>query len=305
MSESGGAAEGRVDGRVSDASGTVVDVSGLTYTYPGADEPALRDVSFSIGEGEIVGFLGPSGAGKSTTQKVLTGLLDDYEGSARVFGREVAEHGGDYYERIGVSAESPTSYRKLTGRENLELFASLYARETLDPEDALALVGLADDADRRVAEYSKGMAMRLNLARALAHDPELLFLDEPTNGLDPANARLVKELIRIRSAAGATVFLTTHDMAVADDLCDRVAFIVGGDLPVVDTPQALKLAHGEPTVRVEYRSDGSVRSEEFPLAGLSADERFADLLAGDVETIHTEEATLEDVFIEVTGRTLA
>lgn len=286
------------------AEDAVVAVEDVTFTYPGADEPAVRDVSFTIGEGEIVGFLGPSGAGKSTTQKVLTGLLDDYAGSARVFGREVADQRGGYYERVGVSAESPTSYRKLTARENLELFASLYSRETMEPEAALDLVGLADDADRRVAAYSKGMAIRLNLARALLHDPELLFLDEPTNGLDPANARVVKNLIRERGDAGATVFLTTHDMGVADELCDRVAFIVEGELPVVDDPKALKLAHGEPSVRVEYRSDGQLLVESFPLAALSANGRFADLLDYGVETIHTGEATLEDVFIEVTGREL-
>jgi len=300
MQDTAGAAVDRGAGR----DRPVVAVDGLTYAYPGTDEPALRDVSFSIGDGEILGFLGPSGAGKSTTQKVLTGLLDDYEGSVRVFGDEVRATRGEYYERIGVSAESPTIYRKLTDRENLGLFASLYAREVMDPEAALALVGLADDADRRVAEYSKGMAMRLNLALALAHEPELLFLDEPTNGLDPANARVVKDLIRERRDEGATVFLTTHDMGVADELCDRVAFIVDGELPVVDAPKALKLAHGEPTVRVEYRSDGELLAEEFPLAELSADGRFTELLDGGVETIHTEEATLEDVFIEVTGRSL-
>ena len=300
MQDTAGAAEDAGTGR----DRPVVEVEGLTYAYPGTDEPAVRDVSFTIGEGEIVGFLGPSGAGKSTTQKVLTGLLDDYEGSARVFGRQVADQGGDYYERIGVSAESPTSYRKLTARENLELFGSLYAREVMEPEAALALVGLADDADRRVAEFSKGMAMRLNLARALAHDPELLFLDEPTNGLDPANARVVKDLVRERRDSGATVFLTTHDMGVADELCDRVAFIVDGGLPVVDAPKALKLAHGEQTVRVEYRADGQLLVEEFPLDDLAANGRFADLLASGVETIHTEEATLEDVFIAVTGESL-
>lgn len=282
----------------------VVDVTDLTYVYPATDEPALRDVSFSIGEGEILGFLGPSGAGKSTTQKVLTGLLDDYRGSVRVFGREVEGERGDLYERIGVSAESPTSYRKLTGRENLELFASLYARETRDPMEALATVGLAEDADRRVAEYSKGMAMRLNLARAMIHDPELLFLDEPTNGLDPANARVVRDLVLARRDAGTTVFLTTHDMSVADELCDRVAFIVGGELPVIDDPNALKRSHGEPTVRVEYREDGRLLTEQFELATLSANGRFGALLDRGVVTIHTEEATLEDVFIEVTGRSL-
>ena len=286
----------------------VVAVDGLSYTYPDADDPAVRDVSFAIGPGEVVGFLGPSGAGKSTTQNVLIGLLDGYEGSVEVFGREVREWGGDYYHRVGVSAESPDHYLKLTGRENLELFASLYDGETADPGELLADVGLADAADRRVDRYSKGMKTRLNLARSLLHDPELLFLDEPTNGLDPGNSRRVRELVRERQRAGTTVFLTTHDMAVADDLCDRVAFIVDGRLPVVDSPGALKRTHGDPRVRVEYRANGALETAEFDLASLGTDHRFRDLIGshGDgIEAIHSADASLEDVFIDVTGRELA
>ncbi|WP_254279429.1 ABC transporter ATP-binding protein [Haloarcula marina] len=283
----------------------VVAVADLEYTYPGADAPALHGLTFDIERGEVFGFLGPSGAGKSTTQKVLTGLRDDYDGSVSVFGRQVADWGGAYYERLGVSAESPNHYLKLTGRENLSLFGSLYEAETRDPMALLERVGLADAADQRVGEYSKGMRMRLNLARALLHDPPLLVLDEPTTGLDPGNARRVKEIVRERQRAGTTVFLTTHDMTVADDLCDRVAFVVDGELPVVDAPADLKQAHGTPSVRVDYRENGGVETAEFDLATLADDEAFhARLRAGGVERIHSAEATLEDVFIAVTGREL-
>ena len=282
----------------------MITVRDLRYTYAGTDRPALRGLDFVVEEGEVFGFLGPSGAGKSTTQKVLIGLLDDYAGEARVFDREVREWGQRLYERIGVSAETPNHYRKLTGRENLELFASLYGGAARDPIELLERVGLGDAVDRRVGTYSKGMQMRLNFVRALIHGPDLVFLDEPTTGIDPGNARAVKAIVRELEENGTTVFLTTHDMAVADQLCDRVGFIVDGRLPVVDAPRALKLEHGEPTVRVEYRVDGALEARTFPLADLGTDS-FGDLLRrGRVETIHTDEATLEDVFIAVTGEEL-
>lgn len=283
----------------------MIHVRDLHYTYGGANRPALRGLDFDVKDGEVFGFLGPSGAGKSTTQKVLIGLLDDYTGNVTVFDREVRDWGPSLYERIGVSAETPNLYRKLTGRENLELFASLYGGVAQDPLDLLERVGIAEAADRRVGAYSKGMRMRLNFVRALIHGPELVFLDEPTAGIDPANARAVKEVIENLRQQGKTVFLTTHDMAVADQLCDRVGFIVDGTLSVIDAPRSLKLEHGEPTVRVEYRTDGTLTERTFPLHSLGEDEAFRDLLrSGGVETIHTSEATLEDVFIEVTGAEL-
>lgn len=282
----------------------MIRVRDLRYRYPGAGTVALDGVGFEVGPGEIFGLVGPSGAGKSTTQRVLSGLLDGYEGSVTAFGREVRDWGSDYYEHIGVSAESPNHYLKLTGAENLELFASLY-RETRDPVELLDRVGLADAADRRVGDYSKGMRMRLNFVRALLHDPELLLLDEPTSGIDPATARSVKDAIAELRERGRAVVLTTHDMAVADELCDRIAFVVGGRIPVIDAPKALKLAYGTPTVRVERRHEGALESREFELSGLGENAAFRDLLrSGDVETIHTDEATLEDVFIEVTGERL-
>lgn len=283
----------------------MIGVRGPHYTYSGADQPALRGLDFTVGGGEVFGFLGPSGAGKSTTQKVLIGLLDDYQGEALVLGQEVRNWGSALYERIGVSAETPNLYRKLTGRENLELFASLHRQATRDPTELLELVGLGTAADRRVGAYSKGMQMRLNFVRALIHDPELLFLDEPTAGIDPSNARSVKTVIENLQDDGKTVFLTTHDMTVADQLCDRVGFIIDGQIAVIDTPRSLKLEHGTPTVSVEYRTDSTLEQQQFSLSEIGANETFQELLRGEqIETIHTDEATLEDVFIEVTGKAL-
>jgi fluoroquinolone transport system ATP-binding protein len=283
----------------------MITVAQLSYTYPGAPHPALQNVNFAVQPGEIFGFLGPSGAGKSTTQKILIKLLKGFAGTVQVMGKELAAWGSDYYEHIGVSFELPNHYQKLTALENLRLFGALYQRPTRDPMELLERVGLADDANTLVSAFSKGMQMRLNLVRALLHGPELLFLDEPTAGLDPVNARRVKEIALELKREGHTLFLTTHDMVVADELCDRVAFMVDGTLARIDSPRALKLEHGERRVRVEYRDQGVTAREEFALAGLGANPTFAALLRErEVETIHTQEATLEDIFIRVTGRTL-
>jgi fluoroquinolone transport system ATP-binding protein len=283
----------------------MIEVGNLSYTYFGARQPAVRGLTFSIRPGEIFGFLGPSGAGKSTTQKILIRLLRDFQGSARVMGRELREWGYDYYERVGVSFELPNHYAKLTGTENLRYFGSLYRGPVADPKQLLALVGLEGDGDMLVSQYSKGMKNRLNIARALVHNPELLFLDEPTAGLDPVNARRIKDLIRAQQKAGKTVFLTTHDMSVADELCDRVAFILDGEIGLIDSPAELKLRYGKPEVRVEYRLDGKTEAEDFPLKGLAGNKAFFNVLrGGQVRTMHTQEATLETIFIQVTGRSL-
>ena len=278
----------------------------LGYVYAGAGKAAIRDVSFRVERGEIFGFLGPSGAGKSTTQNILIGLLDGYSGSVEVFGRSPAQWGTEYYRRIGVSFESPNHYLRLTARENLSLFAALYGCGTGHIERLLESVGLAADASRRVAEFSKGMRGRLTLARALLHRPELLFLDEPTAGLDPVTARGVRTIIREARDTGATIFLTTHDMTTADELCDRVAFLVDGQIRAIDRPRTLRLAHGQRIVRVEWRRGEGIETSEFPIAGLADNAGFLELLrAQPVETIHTSETTLEDVFVQVTGRRLA
>ncbi len=283
----------------------MINVQNLEFTYSGADEPAVREIDFKIEPGEIFGFLGPSGAGKSTTQKILIGLLDDFQGEISVLGRDLRSWDSDLYERIGVSFEVPNHYLKLTGIENLTYFRALYSGTTEEPAALLDMVGLSEDGDMRVSQYSKGMKNRLNVARSMLHSPELLFMDEPTAGLDPVNARKIKNLIRAQKEAGRTVFLTTHDMSVADQLCDRVAFIVDGKISLVESPRELKLRYGEERVRVEYQQNGSTASNEFPLKGLGKNNEFSNLLIKhEVQTIHSLEATLEDIFIEVTGRSL-
>lgn len=283
----------------------MIEVCEVSFRYHGADAPAVSGLDFSVERGEVFGFLGPSGAGKSTTQKILIRLLQGYQGRISVLGRDLAAWREDYYERVGVSFEHPNHFLKLTARENLAYFGALYARAPRDPRALLERVGLAEDADTPVAQFSKGMKGRLNVARALLHDPELLFLDEPTSGLDPVNARSIRALVREQRDAGRTVFLTTHDMAVADELCDRVAFIVDGRIALVGAPRELRLRHGRPTVRVECRDGEGTAAREFPLDGIGEDAEFLALLRGGrVQTIHTQEATLEDVFIRVTGRSL-
>ena len=289
------------------ATDEVIDVRELTFSYPQSRRPAVCGMDFAVGRGEIFGFLGPSGAGKSTTQKLLIGLLRGHGGQTLVWGRDPVDWGPDYYQRIGVSFELPNHYLKLTGVENLRFFASLYDGRTLDPRPLLEAVGLSEAADLRVGRYSKGMQMRLTFARSLINQPELLFLDEPTSGMDPVNARTVKDMILDLKARGRTIFLTTHDMATADELCDRVAFVVDGRIAALDTPAELKIARSQRLVQVQYRTpEGTLAAAEFALDGLADDRDFHAVLRDHhVETIHTREATLNDVFVDVTGRSLS
>lgn len=283
----------------------MIDVENLSFTYASAKTPALRDLSFAIERGEIVGFLGPSGAGKSTTQNILIGLLKGYRGRVRVLGKDLKTWGADYYERVGVSFELPNHFRKLTALENLAFFRALYRRPTREPQAVLAMVGLDDAGNTPVAQFSKGMQNRLTVARALLHRPELLFLDEPTSGLDPLNARRIKDVIAQQRCEGATVFLTTHNMAIAEELCDRVAFIMDGAIQLIDTPRALKLRYGAPEVTVEYGAHGKPARDTFPLCGLGENAAFLRLLRDEqVQTIHSQEASLDEIFVRVTGRSL-
>ena len=284
----------------------VIQTEGFRFSYPGAKRPAVLDITFTVRRNEIFGFLGPSGAGKSTTQNVLIGLLDEYQGRVTVLGKDLRNWDRSYYRRIGVAFEAPNHYLRLTARENLRLFAGLHGDGTDDLDSLLERVGLSQDGDKLVAEFSKGMRGRLTVARALLHKPQLLFLDEPTAGLDPITARRIRQVIREARDGGATVFLTTHDMTTANELCDRVAFLVDGQIAAIDSPRSLRLAHGRKMVRVEAVSHGTRLEREFPLAGLADNADFLGLIrSGGVETMHTLETTLEDVFVHVTGRTLA
>lgn len=283
----------------------MIKVEGLAFSYS-RRTPLIEHMDFAVGQGEIFGFLGPSGAGKSTVQKILTGILKDYGGSVKVLGGEMKHARRDFYQRIGVDFEFPNLYGKFSALENLKFFASLYDRPCHDPAALLERIGLAKDADKKVSGFSKGMKMRMNFIRAIMHKPELIFLDEPTSGLDPANARIVKDIILEQKREGKTVLLTTHNMHDAEELCDRVAFIVDGSIKAMDTPDNLRLKKGGGIVDYAYMENGVRCHAQAPLSGLQQNEGFMRKLAGgQVVSIHSGEQTLEDIFIEVTGRSLA
>ncbi|WP_422658828.1 ATP-binding cassette domain-containing protein [Paenibacillus sp. EC2-1] len=283
----------------------MIEVKDLQFTYPGAKQPTLKGLNFSIPAGEIFGFLGPSGAGKSTIQKILIGILKQYSGSVRVQGSEIRNSPSDYYEKIGVAFEFPNFYTRFTALENLSLFRSLYKGKTEDPKHLLAMVDLDKYAHTKISDFSKGMKMRLNFCRALLGSPDILFLDEPTSGLDPVNAKVMKDLILARQQQGTTILLTTHHMSAADELCDRVAFIVNGGISLIDSPRELKVRNGRSRVQIEYTDRGQLQRRDFDLQQIGSNQAFLQLLrTHPIETMHTQEATLEDVFIQVTGESL-
>lgn len=280
----------------------MISVKDLKFSY--TNRPFIESMSFDVRDGEIFGFLGPSGAGKSTLQKILTGLLTDYKGSVRVNGVEVKNRDGRFYESIGVDFEFPSLYEKLTARENLRFFASLYKR-SLNADELLKSVGLLHDADKRVSYFSKGMKSRLNFIKALIHDPKLLFLDEPTSGLDPSNARQMKDIILKQKAMGKTILLTTHNMYDSAELCDRVAFIVDGSLRALDTPRNLIMAKGASIIRYTYLQDGKEKEREVAIDRTGEDELLQKLLKENrLLSIHSGEPTLNEIFVEITGRRL-
>ncbi|MDY0075300.1 MAG: ABC transporter ATP-binding protein [Acholeplasmataceae bacterium] len=276
-------------------------VENLRFTYPKNKEETIRGLSFEIAKGEIFGFLGPSGAGKSTTQKILIKLLEDYQGMISYNGANIAELDDSFFEDIGVSFEMPIHFSKMTAMENIQFFIKLYKRHH-DVEYLMKRLGLWEDRDKMVSEYSKGMKIRLNFVRAMLNSPQMLFLDEPTNGLDPSNAMILKEMIKEFRAQGGTVFITSHIMADIDQLCDRVAFIINGEIVEMDSPRNLKIKYGKRTMKVEYKENGKTVLEEFPMDNIGQNEAFLKLLkTKDIETIHSGETTLEDIFIQVTG----
>ena len=280
----------------------MIQVSNLSFSY--TKQPFISDMSFSVSSGEIFGFLGPSGAGKSTLQKVLIGMITTYHGSAMVNGVECKERTKRFYEDMGVDFEFSTMYEKLTAKENLQFFASLYAKKSHPIDELLEMVGLEHDADKRVSNYSKGMKARLNFIKALLHDPLLLCLDEPTSGLDPTNSRMMKDMILAEKAKGKTILLTTHNMQDATELCDRVAFIVNGKICALDSPRNLIMSKGAATVTYTWIENGE-HSASCPLDRLSADEQLKRLIAeNSLQSIHSSEPTLNDIFMDITGRTL-
>lgn len=280
----------------------MIKVDDLSFSY--TDRDFLQNINFEVGKGEILGFLGPSGAGKSTLQKILIGMITNYGGSVIVNGVESKRHSNKFYENIGVDFEFPSLYEKLTAIENLKYFGSLYSKKLLSIDELLKSVGLENEANKRVSEYSKGMKSRLNFIKALLHNPDILFLDEPTSGLDPSNSKVMKDIILSEKSKGKTIILTTHNMLDATELCDRVAFIVNGKISALDTQHNLIMSKGAIKVRYTYFDNGEKTSECF-LNNTANDKNLNMLIEKNkLLSIHSSEPTLNDIFIEITGRNL-
>ncbi len=280
-----------------------IAVDSISYAY--GDLEAVKSISFEVAPGEILGFLGPNGAGKSTTIKILTGQLQSKSGVARILGQDVTRDDPEVQAQIGVCFEEKNLYLSMTAEENLRFFASLFGLKHVDTDGLLRRVGLAGRARDRVSGFSKGMRQRLMVARALVNEPKVLFLDEPTDGLDPVSSKAIRTLIQQEAGRGAAVLLTTHDMAEADELSNRVAFINEGRLHAIDTPENLKLKYGKRAVKVRARQGGEIIEHSVALDASDAGEQLKTAVVTEgLLTIHTEEATLEDIFIQMTGRRL-
>ncbi len=283
----------------------MIKVKGLNHSYNKDGKYAVKDVSFEVKEGEIFGFLGPSGAGKSTTQNILTGLLQLQDGEVEVAGYNVKNIQNKMFNNIGVSFEQSNVYSKMTALENLDFYSKLFDCETRDSQELLDLVGLGDKKGIKAKEFSKGMKHRLTFARSMVNNPTLWFLDEPTTGLDPSIAADIKDIIRMENKKGVTVFLTTHNMYIAEELCDRVAFIVDGDIKLIDSPKNLKLQYGDKLVEIEYYDNKILKKETFSIIEEKDKLRMTEIInSHEISTMHTKEATLEEIFIKVTGRGL-
>jgi len=280
----------------------IIETENLTYSYD--DNLAVDHISFSVEKGEILGFLGPNGAGKTTTVKMLTGQLVPQEGWGKVLGFDVAREPKKIHEKIGICFEEKNLYPRLSVKENLEFFANLFGLE-VDIDSLLKRVDLSKWIGDKAETLSKGLQQRVMFARSMINDPDVLFLDEPTVGLDPISADAIRNIILTEKKKGKTVFLTTHNMMEADKLSDRVAFIHEGKIVALDTPENLKLKLGKRTLKVKMRTEKGFKEETLPLRDPETPKRAKELLEKrNIATIHTQEATLEEVFIKLTGRKL-
>jgi len=276
----------------------------LTYYY--GDLIAVDHIDFKVAIGEILGFLGPNGAGKTTTINILTGQMKPKGGRAILLGTDVAKDVKKVKGDIGVCFETTNLYEQMSAIENLNLFARLFGIKSFDAGELLSRVGLEGRGKDRVETYSKGMKQRLMVARSIVNQPQILFLDEPTAGLDPTSSLAIHNIIIQERDRGATVFLTTHDMVEADKLSDRVAFMNRGKIVALDTPLNLKQQYGKRALNAKVLTvGGKLEDREIALDAADTPGSIKELFSNEkVVTVHSREATLEDIFIKITGRGL-
>ena len=272
----------------------MITVEKITKRF--GNKTALNQIQFNVDKGEIFGFLGPSGAGKTTLINILTGQLKADEGTTQLLGKDTKDLTPEDLTRIGLVGDSSGYYEKLSLEKNLIVYAKIYGLPNSRVDEVLEQVGLLESKKTIAEKLSTGMRQRMFLARALLNRPELLFLDEPTSGLDPMTSKKIHRLLEELKAAGTTIFLTTHDMVEATELCDRISLLNQGDLVEIGTPRdIIQKYNKEKRVKVTF-----VDHSEQVMA-------FEDLKDQDmtqVELIHSMEPTLEDIFIQLTGEKL-
>ena len=300
----------------------LIEISDLTKSYGSLQ--AVRGVSFAVAKGEIFGLLGPNGAGKTTTVEIIEGLRERDGGRVSVFGLDPSKAGPEIKSRTGVQLQQVALYPRLRVREVICLFASFYERQA-NPDELISLLGLEERRNARVGELSGGQAQRLSVALAVVNVPELLFLDEPSTGMDPQARRNLWDVIRGFKADGVTIVLTTHYMEEAERLCDRVAVMDHGKIIALDTPRSLVREHFEQDAiefsstidwsiselrGLDFVSSATAQGSEYNLFSTDVPGTMGDLLKFSdakglrIEGMRVRHATLEDVFLKLTGRTL-
>ncbi|HOJ78340.1 MAG TPA: ABC transporter ATP-binding protein [Bacillota bacterium] len=273
---------------------SIISVENLTKEF--GTRKAVDNISFNLAKGEILGLLGPNGAGKTTTMRMLMGLSKPSSGNIRLFGLDLNKNLKKIHPRIGVAFEKPNLFENLSGYQNLAIYCKLYQKPTSAIKPLLERMELADRANDPVKVYSKGMKQRILILRALIHEPELLFLDEPASGLDPVSSRIIWDYLKEQQQKGISIVLTSHDMEEVDELCNRIGFINHGRLIALAEPYVLKEKYGEKTLKVVYQDSSSIKEEVLS----PTPEHFQYLQTlyqkKRVLSVHSQEATLGDIF---------
>lgn len=281
--------------------GKSIIIDGISKSF--GEKKVLNDISLEIGQGEIFGLLGPSGAGKTTLIKILTGQLKAEQGATAINGVDSQHLKGSDYSSFGIMMDNFGVYERLNCFDNLKVFARIYRIGSDKIRQSLEAVGLGKAGKTAAGDLSKGMKSRLRLARVFMIDPTILFLDEPTSGLDPATAEEIQQMILAEKAKGKTIFLTTHNMAEAEKLCDNIALLNEGKIVEYGSPKEICRRYNHQKRLCVHLTDGTDR--EIPHDPAAA-ETVAELLkSGKVETIHSTEPNLETVFMELTGKELS